>query len=325
MRRLSSLTGLSVIASSEGMELGTVSEVVVDLAEGSVEGLIVRSGSVDKGVRAGEIDVFGADAIMVDTSNAAQPLAEVPELADRRRGKDEKPLKVMTSSGQKLGMVGEVFIDPKAKTVTRFEISGGPLRDITDGTLSFPVVEGMTHGRDILLVPDEVIASIKTGEGGLKGAWAKLSEQLKEEYETASERAEVLYEKSAKNVQRAVKQAQEKSREVSEQVSKRIDKVKEEKSKGAKDETSDVAELEQEQVEETSDPDVVLQDAAEAREADAPTPEPPPDEAGTSEETVTIDTGVEELEEEQVETEPSPEPEVAEGSKKIEEGTDEEE
>ncbi|MFP3903919.1 MAG: PRC-barrel domain-containing protein [Armatimonadota bacterium] len=316
MRRLSSLKGLSVIATSEGVDLGTVDEAIYDLAEGVVKGLIVRSGSTEKGIDAADVEVIGADAVMVKETSAAKPLSQVPELADRRRGSDGKPPAVVTGSGQKLGTVGEIYIDPKEKTITRFEISGGMIRDLTDGTLSFPVVEGLTHGRDIVLVPDEVITGIDSGEGGLRGAWAKVAKQLKEEYSSASKRAEDLYRESTRSVQSAMAEARERSRKLSDTVAEKIEEAKE--ATAEKETTTEGAaeDLEEQQV--TSDPQP---EAEVAQGSDQPLPEDAPPETDaqgdtdteTDEETDTT-TGVEELEQQQVEGDPKPKAELAESS-----------
>ena len=45
MRDVASIIGLRVISSQEGRDLGPVSQVVVDLAAGVVEGLILGKGA----------------------------------------------------------------------------------------------------------------------------------------------------------------------------------------------------------------------------------------------------------------------------------------
>jgi len=226
MKRLSSLTGLAVIASSEGLNLGRISEVVVDLAEGVIVGVVVGAEPAEKGIMAEDIDIIGTDAIMISDSSKAKPLSDVPKLTQKRREYVAKPLGVMTQSGQKLGIVGEIFINPETKQVTLFEVSGGPLRDLTDGSLSLPAVKGMTHGRDVLLVPDKVIAEISIGAGGLKGVWAKLSRQIKKDYQETSKRTGTLYEKSAKSVKSAVEQTKKQSKEISKAVAAKLEEAK---------------------------------------------------------------------------------------------------
>ncbi|MFO7947281.1 MAG: PRC-barrel domain-containing protein [Armatimonadota bacterium] len=314
MRRISSLKGLSVIASSEGVDLGTVSEVIIDLAEGVMEGLIVRSGSTDRGIKAQDIEVIGADAVMVKETSAAKPLSQVPDLANRRRGSESKPPAVVTSSGQKLGMVGEIYIDPKEKTITRFEISGGLIRDLTDGTLSFPVVEGMTHGRDIVLIPEEVIAGIDSGEGGLRGAWAKVAKQLKEEYSSASKRAEHLYKESARSVQSAVTEAREKSRELSDSVSEKIEQAREAAAEKETPPAESARELEEQQVSTDVQPEVdVVEGSEDTPVDDSPGEAAIRDDTGPEVDADTNTAGaVEKLERKQIETEPKPRADLAE-------------
>ncbi len=211
MRKTSSIVGLSVISVGEGVDLGHVSEVVIDLAAGVVVGMVIGSGADEKGVLAEDISVIGPDAVMIPDSSKAQKLADVPALAEKRPASPEKTVTVVSASGTKLGTLAEVHIEPAEHTVVRYEVSGGPVRDLTDGPLSFPVMPGIVHGPDIVVVPDAAIAELEKQAGGLRGAWAQLSRTLKRDYEEASEKAGDLYQRSAKGLKSAVEQAKQRS------------------------------------------------------------------------------------------------------------------
>ena len=208
--------GLSVISSSEGVDLGRVSEVIVDLAQGVVVGMIIGSGPDEKGVLADDISVMGPDAVMIPDQSKARELADLPSLVEKRPVSPEATVTVVSGSGTKLGTLAEVYIEPPDNTVVSYEISGGPVRDLTDGTLALSVMKGIVHGPDIVVVPDAAIAELDEQVGGLKGAWAQLSRALKEDYEEASERAGELYQRSVESVRGAVEEAKQRSEQARE-------------------------------------------------------------------------------------------------------------
>ncbi len=216
MRKTSSIVGLSVISSCEGVDLGRVSEVVVDLAKGVVVGMVIGSGPAEKGVLADDIAIMGPDAVMIPDQSKAKKLADLPGLVEKRPVSAEATVTVVSESGFKLGTLAEVYIEPADNTVVRYEISGGAVRDLTDGTLTLAVMKGIVHGPDIIVVPDAAIAELDKQVGGLKGAWAQLSRALKEDYEEASEKAGELYQRSVEGVRGTVEQAKQRSQEARE-------------------------------------------------------------------------------------------------------------
>ncbi len=255
MRKLSSIVGLSVISIAEGVDLGRVSEVVVDLAEGTVVGVIIASGADEKGVLVDDIAVIGPDAVMIADTSKTQDLAKVPTLADKRRPAAEKPMTVVTASGVKLGALAEVHVSPDTKQVVSYEVSGGPVRDLTDGTLSLAVAEGMVHGPDTVIVPDTVVADLDQQVGGLKGAWAQIARTAKEDYKGASERAGELYGRSAEGLKGAVDRAKTKSREVSKAIGQKIDQAREAARAGKEQQDTATAEVETDDTEQVAEQD----------------------------------------------------------------------
>lgn len=237
MREISSIVGEPVISVAEGVELGRVREMVIDLAHGALMGIIIERDGVEQGVWADDVSVIGPDAIMLADQAKVQPLSEMPALVERRRGSLDRPLQVLTQSGTKVGVLSDIFIDARTRRVVRYEISAGPLRDLTDGTLSFATIEGMIHGRDIIIIPDATIASLPEQLGGLKGAWGRLSDSLREDYKGASERAGKLYQASAERIKGAVETAKERSQEVSKVSTERLKDAVE----SAKEKTQDVS------------------------------------------------------------------------------------
>jgi uncharacterized protein YrrD len=223
MRKVSSIVGLSVIASDEGVNLGSITEVITDLSRGAIVGLIVGASPAEKGVMAEDIAVIGPDAVMIGDGSKMQLIGGIPDLASKRRAGKDKPVSVITKSGMKLGSLAEIYIDPVTWRVVRYDVSGGSVRDLTDGTLSLPLSEGVVHGPDTVIVPDSLITSLDEQIGGLRGTWAAVSKRLRQDLHRASSQASVLYQRSSETMKDAVEQARHKSEQVSKTIAEKLE------------------------------------------------------------------------------------------------------
>ena len=227
MREISKIVGLAVIASEEGASLGRVTEVIADLAQGVVVGLIIGDKPVEKGILAADIGVIGPHAVMVPDSSKVKDLGDFPELVEKRRVSAEQVITVMTESGAKLGTLAEIFIEPATQAITRYEVSGGTVRDLTDGALSLPVVAGIVHGRDTIIIPDAAVAELEKQVGGLKGAWGTTLERVKQDYEVAAEKAGGVYRDAAEGAKGALEQAKQRGEQAAHALAEKVERARE--------------------------------------------------------------------------------------------------
>jgi uncharacterized protein YrrD len=201
MREIKSIVGLRVLSVDEGANVGTVSQVVVDLASGMVLGLILGDGPGERGVLASDIQTVGTDVIMVSSRSMAKYLSELPELEARKQG-SSAPLPVFTAGGRRLGTISSIFMDPYEKVVTRYEVSSGPLKDLADGVLILPILPGTVHGQDAVIVPEEQVRQLGHEAGGWRGRFGQWGETAKKQVAQVSEQAEKLYETSSETLKK---------------------------------------------------------------------------------------------------------------------------
>lgn len=214
MRDIASIVGLKVISSKEGRDLGAVSQVIVDLASGALEGVIVGTGPSEKGIEAKDIQVIGADALMVETYRVARHLSELPRLMEKRRDPSRPPREVLTDTGKRLGVLGTIHIDPATKRVNRYEVSGGAWRDITEGVISLAPMEGTVDGRDSVVVPTSALSSLEGADGGLKAQLAKLAAVARSQARQAAE----SLEEGTRGIKRGAEAVKEKAAEAAAKV-----------------------------------------------------------------------------------------------------------
>lgn len=215
MREIKSLMGLRVLSVEKGANLGTVRQVVVDLARGVLLGLILGEGAAERGVRTEDIATIGDDVIMTKSQEAARPLSELPELEERRRDEDE-PMPIFTNTGHRLGVISAIFIDPYDRVVTRYEVSGGPIKDLTDGVLILPILPGTVHGRDAVIVPEEQVRQLGRATGGLRQRLSQWACGARKQIELVSEKAEKVIEAGSELVKKEAEVVKEKAAKVSE-------------------------------------------------------------------------------------------------------------
>jgi uncharacterized protein YrrD len=241
MREIKSITGLRVISIDEGASVGSVSQVVVDLAAGSLLGLIIGSGAGERGVTAQDIQTIGSDVVMISSRTVAKPLSELPEL-EKRKTSSVHLLPVFTDGGRRLGVVSSIFIDPLEKSVTRYEVSSGAIKDIADGLLILPVLPGTVHGQDAVIVPESSVKSGAREAGGLLARFSQWGDSARKQYQQVAEKTEKLVEsgsetfkKEAAVVREKAKVVGDKAKELGEKASEKAKEVGEMAAEKAKE------------------------------------------------------------------------------------------
>ncbi|MEN6545713.1 MAG: PRC-barrel domain-containing protein [Armatimonadia bacterium] len=243
MREIKSITGLRVISVDEGASVGVVSEVVVDLAAGTVLGLILGNGAGERGVAAADIQTIGTDVIMISSRGVARHLSELPELEKRKSG-HVGGLPVFTASGRRLGMISAIFIDPYEKNVARYEVSGGPLKDLADGILIMPIIPGTVHGQDAVIVPDEAAQELGREAGGLRarfGQWGdtarkqaqQVGDTARKQVQQVAESAEKIVDTSAETLKKEAAVVRERAVDLSAKAREAVTKLGEKEESAA--------------------------------------------------------------------------------------------
>ncbi|MFW5868605.1 MAG: PRC-barrel domain-containing protein [Armatimonadota bacterium] len=266
MRELSSLTGLQVISTSEGKKLGSVADAYVDLAAGELVCVTLSRTPELRAILAADIDVIGADAIMVADHSKLKSREEVGDELERGKRVLSSPPTVITSQGKTLGQLGTVQIDEGSKKVIRCEVTGGPVKDVTEGVLALPILDGIVHGQDTVIVPHDVVARRLVQSGGLRGALRNLGERLKVSVDDISERSGEFVRESEQKIKERAGEARKMAGEATEKAKERAGE--------AREKAGDAAEKARQRVSE------VAEDAKHVMEHEKPgeAPEPPDEE-----------------------------------------------
>lgn len=157
MRRRGEVAGLPVIVVDSGKAVGWVKELVFDLGQGRLRGLLVVSGGRDVFLPFDQVHCLGPTAVTVG--------AEVVMLPAEGAGGKVEPFpqgkRVLTREGQVLGFIDDVIFDPDSGAVWGYQVTAGFISDFVDGKKALPLTD------DLVVGPDSVVV---TGEDVLRGA-----------------------------------------------------------------------------------------------------------------------------------------------------------
>lgn len=192
------LLGRPVVAINTGERVDNVRDLVFDHQANEVLGLLVDEGGFFRAARVVPFDAIrsiGEDAIMVDSSESVTSTREDGRLADVLDSKVSLTgMTLLTTDGQNLGKIADVFFDEHTGRVEGYEATGGIFSDLSSGRTYVPAPEHVQIGQDAAIVPISVAAAMQEQEaGGLKGALSSAGESLSGAYQTAAENVKQSY------------------------------------------------------------------------------------------------------------------------------------
>ncbi|WP_017755909.1 PRC-barrel domain-containing protein [Calidifontibacillus oryziterrae] len=156
MRTFSSIKDLPVYNGGSGKELGKVIDLCFD-ENGTVNGLMIDpKGLLKKNMLIPLVKIasLGMDGVMLSNEPAEIKLNET-EKKDRvlHRVHDRiigKPL--VTTEGEKLGLVEDVYFQEELGTIIGYEVSDGFFSDMAEGRKLYRSKNPLTIGESILIV-----------------------------------------------------------------------------------------------------------------------------------------------------------------------------
>ncbi|GHF47944.1 uncharacterized protein YrrD [Deinococcus metalli] len=192
------ILGRPIVAVSNGERVDTVHDVVFDHNANQVLGLLVDEGgwfSAAKAVPFAAIKSFGEDAVMIGSAEDITTSREDGQLKDALEAKHSLiGMKLLTSDGQDLGRIADVYFDEQSGRVQGYEATGGLFSDLSSGRTYVPAPEQVQIGEDAAIVPVSVAAAMQEQEpGGLKGALQSASASVQGAYTSAADSVKETY------------------------------------------------------------------------------------------------------------------------------------
>lgn len=164
MKKSADILRLPVISISEGKQVGTVKDLVIDASQGAVVALVVDDGSWYLGAKIlpfNSITGLGESAVTVEATSNLIPVATLPRMEQlMSAGVKVIGTRTLTRSGHMGGKVVEITIDETGR-ISVCEVEEG----IGD-RIQIPVQQIVTFGKDVLIISDSVDPSNRGPLGG---------------------------------------------------------------------------------------------------------------------------------------------------------------
>ena len=152
MKKSADILRLPVISISEGKQVGTVKDLIIDASLGSVVALVIDDGSWYLGAKVlpfNSIVGLGESATMVENTNALMPVSSVPRLEQLMASAVRViGTRTLTRSGFMGGKVVEIYIDETGRIV---------LCEVEEGIgerIQIAAQQIVTFGKDVLIISD---------------------------------------------------------------------------------------------------------------------------------------------------------------------------
>lgn len=158
------VVGLDVITINEGKKVASVKDVIYDQGSQKVLAFLLDEGGIfidPHIVLLSDIKNIGTDALMVETVEDIKSAADVNETI-RSIAKDRIFLtetKMVTTEGENLGRVSDIYFDPLTGRVLEFELSQG-IKNLATGKKRIKVEDIVSIGQDATVVRAQVLEKV---------------------------------------------------------------------------------------------------------------------------------------------------------------------
>ena len=165
MEKLRSIIGLPVLETETGVQIGEITDVMVDMKATFICGFIITGNNwltPDAMIDFVDVVSLGRDAMMVgnqhvrhqlDTQVMQQTTYYLRNLFDKE---------IFTDSGQRLGVLVDILFDHVTGEMRWYQVSDSIITDLLYGRMMMPLPQNQRIGPDKVIVPDGMAELLNT-------------------------------------------------------------------------------------------------------------------------------------------------------------------
>lgn len=166
MQKIKDLLGLPVLETENGTQIGEVQEVIIDIDQAMVRGIIIAHANwftSEQGIVFGDLSSIGRDAVMVRSETVVQAVDVFISATDKvYRLKELLDKHIYTESGLQLGMLVDLGFEPATGEIKAYRVSDGVITDLLYGRMSLPLPQAQIVGQDKVIVPESMAKLLHT-------------------------------------------------------------------------------------------------------------------------------------------------------------------
>lgn len=160
MQKLRYIIGLPVLETETGMQIGEISEVIVDIDAALVCGFIIVGTnwlSSEKIIAFEDSFSLGRDAMMVRNQHVVHQLNTLVMHHNKYYLRDLFDKQIFTDSGLRLGVLNDILFDHITGEIKWYQVSDSIITDLLYGRMMMPLPQAQTVGQDKVIVPEGMI------------------------------------------------------------------------------------------------------------------------------------------------------------------------
>ena len=181
MRKGRTVIGQDVYSLADGTRVHSVKDLLVSDNHDTIVALLVDEGGLLGSSMVVPIEAvhhFGPHAVMVDDAGSLIPASSdlrVAATLDRKASLLGTP--VVTTVGERVGQIGDMYFDEVSGAILGYEVSGGTLGDVLRGTSWLPRASVSVIGPDAVIANPEAAEIVASQVGGVQGVLDAAREQ----------------------------------------------------------------------------------------------------------------------------------------------------
>jgi uncharacterized protein YrrD len=181
VRKGKTIIGKDVLSLADGVRIHSVKDLIIGEENDCVVALLVDEGGLLSGSTVVPIEAvhsFGKDAVVIADAGAVVAASSYPKvhaIIDRKDSLLGK--KVVTTEGEELGKIGDMYFDETDGRILGLEVSGGTLGDLTKGASYLPIEDVQRAGPDVVFVHPQAGEKLESQVGGLQGALSDVKDK----------------------------------------------------------------------------------------------------------------------------------------------------
>jgi uncharacterized protein YrrD len=192
MRKGNEIIGKPVVSYQSGRKIDTIKDLLFDQNSNQLLGFLIREGgwfSSPRILLLKDVLAIGADAVITTSADNVLSAKQVPEVARILEYNNVlKGTRILTTDGQNLGTMVDLYFDNETGVVEGYEVSGGLFADAYSGRSFVPSPQTLKIGKDVAFVPVETASLMEEQVGGIKAALQTAGEKVQETAQSTSEK-----------------------------------------------------------------------------------------------------------------------------------------
>ncbi len=226
MRKGSDVIDKAIVAFNTGKRIARVQDIIFDQRENQILAFLIDEGGLFRSPRMVplmSVQAIGVDAIVVPGADAIMAITASPTIEGiYRQNVVVKGTRLLTSDGQYLGTVADLYFDEKSGAIEGYEASGGLFADAYTGRSFIPAPHTLQIGRDITFVPPETANLMQEQVGGLRGAVQTAGTRIQASTDQASQQLQSATQAANERLQQGAQTAHQHFQQSAETANQRL-------------------------------------------------------------------------------------------------------